>query len=252
MAKLNTSTARDTSIGSPVPMIRTVQTAKGLPKKGTFRNSRWFFASHPERWVWDDTAKAILPSLKQVSLTPGSMGAGNSKQPGQISHEDHVVASWAALGWDAIKPGDPRLGDWAEYAQGWPLLGGGMMWLPKWVTPHLIGKRVKLVVDDEMRVEFLSYLVEKNIIQPMDDVIRDEMITVQRRRLTKIEQDYLATPNALIASRMEANRIKLAQMLGEDEDTARVEVAQTIEALDVRAKALKEDAGLGPQGKGSS
>lgn len=221
---------------SPQVFRQTVSEDRGLPHRGTRANAQWYYAAHPERWGWDDEAKDFLPRLKMVSLTPGSMGASSNRE-GKITGDDKVDAAWAELGWRAIKPWDTRLGPWRDYVVGFNLARGGLQWMPKWVEPRLIGKRVRFVADNDQRREFLSYLVDKGLIEPMDEVIRDELVSKQRRRLTTIEADVMANPsNALIAARLERERVKLAAMMGEDEEQAREEAQRRAQELRKAAK----------------
>jgi hypothetical protein len=184
-----------------------------LPK---IRNRyRYLLKAHPLRWYFDEDDydegnDGWLPDLGRTNLTPGVGGVGD----GNVI--DLALVTAHKEGWQILHDNDPRLGPYKHYMQKFPSRGKAAVWGSIFETVTVQGGRAIWGHDDDARRGFLRYLVDHRIVQPIDEGVRDQLVSAKAGRLeAQIGRFAANSRNTVLSGRIQDNERLLGKMRGD-------------------------------------
>lgn len=178
---------------------------------------QFYFMSHPWRWAFDREdldagGDGWLPSLGRLNRIPGVGGINAT------GGTDLAAVQAQRAGWSVIFDTDPRLGNYAQYVQEFPTRGKVGVYGSLFDSVSIIGNRAIWKHDDEGFRVFRRYLVDKGIVAPITEEIREQRIDDARSRLEQMRGRLAAHPNnPALARRIELAEEQIGLMLGEPE-----------------------------------
>lgn len=194
--------------GRPITTSSNVTSA--LP--GLHPNEPWEYMFMETRWKFDDKY-GFYPSPGFFRWIPGveNFAAGNDSQArGTLENR----------GWRILRQDDARLGDYRYYLREYDIISTkgtpGKYYASMFMTPRIVGKRMTVWKrNDEEYFKFLKFLVKSNILPPLDDAIKEDIIIRQTNTTNRCERAHAGnTTNGLLRSRYITQLTRLYKMQG--------------------------------------
>lgn len=145
-----------------------------------FQPTCWQFVNHRGEMKW-------LPQLAEQPMVRGANGI-----TGDATDRDGslYVAQAQRNGFKVIQPNDPALGPYKHYVRTVPCVWKGRKGthhISPWEDLHVLAGKVRKRVDMDGFYDFLEYLVEHGVVEPMSDIVLEEEEEKAARRIDNIE-----------------------------------------------------------------
>lgn len=194
-----------------------------LPLRARQCAKPWIYTHNPFGWKWIGKEKRWLPYLNYIILERGCNGVNDKGSP-------HLaIASATAAGFTIIRPEDSRLGPYKNYLYAHQA-AGGMHYTTEFDTIRQLGTQVIADFDRKGFHTFLQYLVDKQIIAPMDHFVLEKYTGRISNRINRLSG--LAIGNAHVGTKIaeyEAQICEMTEAWQESFGTVSVEVQEVVE-----------------------
>lgn len=160
-----------------------------LPAK--YANHKFVFVHYPSGWSWVD-GFGFLPDLSRIVAMPGVNGVSRDGKANK------ATAGSIEKGGLVINTMDPRLGKWRPYIGSYDCRNGGKHWcFIRQGFTILPGGNVR--EDDASAAfnEFRQHLMDAGICYPMDEVVYNEKLEIEKTAIERIARDAEKNPHRL-------------------------------------------------------
>lgn len=214
---------------------------RGVPvTKVTSQHSPFHFIHCPSRWGFSEEL-GFYPVMGFLWLDQG-VGKVTVDKEGNVS-DAAAIQRKQDLGWEVIKVGDPRLGEgFRNFVDKCLVVDKhGNQYLhyhPFYEKIKPVGKTARVVTNWKQKRAFLDHLIDIGVIEPIDETIKADLITVQQRLVDRLEEQYYTNPSKpRLKDRYLTQYRRLELMTDGDIDSAESNASEMLDAI---AKA-KED-----------
>ena len=167
-------------LSQPARDVSTVETPDGLPvPRGKVPPPKFVYVTYPRSWSWAGPEHGFLPDLKRVVAKPGCNGVGEDLDMSR------VLAGVSSKGGTYIRPGDERLGEFADYVR-YYTTRDGRRWYVDFceVATVLPNGEVLWDTGEEVQAQWLAFRAavrDSGIISPMLVQVYEGLHARQRR-----------------------------------------------------------------------
>jgi len=178
----------------PKPKETSVSRANALPEKP---NSEFIYGHRDEQWqlveykpMNKDGKRGKpewkwLPRLSQIPIKRGVNGMTGDDD--RYIDASSFTGRYRDTGGVLFKHGDKRLGPHADYLCVVPCEKGGTagsFHLTKWERPVVLNGRVRQERDGDGFNDFLNYVMEQGLVEPMSEFVLQDAIDLQEKKIS--------------------------------------------------------------------
>lgn len=195
--------------------------ASGLPLE--YANFPFKFVHYPEGWEYID-GHGFLPSLSEISATPGVNGVGLDLKTNKAD------AGAAAKGGTILQPDSRALGPWMDYVVSYPVVNGNQHFCFKGTEfEPLPGGRYRPIDTRDTLTAFRTYLRDHHVVHSMTASVFNKLLEIAEKGYARLKRDK-ATEAELAAKAATIKAMKAAWAAGvtKSAPTPEAESAPTI------------------------
>lgn len=180
-------------LSQPARDVSTVETPDGLPvPRGKVPPPKFVYVTYPRSWSWAGPEHGFLPDLKRVVAKPGCNGVGEDLDMSR------VLAGVSSKGGTYIRPGDERLGEYADYVR-YYTTRDGRRWYVDFceVATVLPNDEVLWDTGEEVQAQWLAFRAavrDSGIISPMLVQIYEALHARQKREVNGLAARIHSNP----------------------------------------------------------
>jgi hypothetical protein len=174
-------------LSTPTPYAPQADTdGRKLPAK--FTNHRFVYVHYASGWSWVP-GLGFLPDLSTIVAKPGVNGVDITGRLNKPS------AGALQKGGMVINPVDPRLGPWRGYLGSFDTVNGKHWCFIRAGFTILPGGNVKERDCSADYHAFLQHLMTANMVHPMDQVVYNERIEIEDRKIERLARAAAENPH---------------------------------------------------------
>ena len=180
-------------LSQPARDVSTVETPDGLPvPRGKVPPPKFVYVTYPRSWSWAGPEHGFLPELCRVVAKPGCNGVGEDLDMSR------VLAGVSSKGGTYIRPGDERLGEFADYVR-YYTTRDGRRWYVDFceVATVLPNDEVLWDTGEEVQAQWLAFRAavrDSGIISPMLVQIYEALHARQKREVNGLAARIHSNP----------------------------------------------------------
>lgn len=170
---------------------KVVSTVKGndlLPLQRKDCQKPWIYAHNPFGWQYIAEKGCWLPQLNQIVIARGGNGVNSNGNP------NLAIAGARNKGFTIIDENDVRLGKYMNYLREYDAVGG-KHYTTEFDSIRILGNKVITDFDRDGYHDFLEYLVDSGIVEPMDEFVLDQKCDMIQSRVNRLSAASVTNPH---------------------------------------------------------